>query len=102
MRLRILRSFESRAAAASSNRFLALPAIYQFQELGGARQVEFQSAILFGFREALVFEHRDLSATTSQATQSAGNQERQQCSRGEGHFSPSFPEPSAGPLRTNA
>jgi hypothetical protein len=56
----MLRSFESRGVAASSNAIQALPAgfviaIYQFCEARGAGQVQFGSAILNGFPGIFVF-----------------------------------------------
>ena len=97
MRLRIVRSFESRAVAASSKPIQVVPAIYQFYKRHGASQVQFGSDILNGFRGIPVFEAGDPSANTSQDTQSAGNQ-----GSGKVIFILSFSEPSAGPLRTNA
>ena len=102
MRLRILRSFESRAAAASSNRFLALPAIYQFQE--HVVQVKSRSSQLYWLVSA---ESRSFSIETSlplRPTQYRAQETRNDNSAAAGKviFSPSFPEPSAGPLRTNA
>src|ERR1700686_5902686 len=94
------RSFESQFAVRSSKPLKALAAIYQFQERGVTSSA-FWSDILNGFR-GIRSPGWVSPISMSREAPTAGNQRRRRNRRGQGGFSPSFPEPSGDPLRTHA
>jgi len=78
--------------------------MYQFRGRSGERQASFPSDILEGFRWHASLREGDLytSAFRDTADKSDPDGSGSKRSGGEGGFSPSFQEPSARLLRTNA